>query len=55
MNEKTILHLKPFTRDEIVAIKEICQTEGKTRPQFYHDAIVAYLEKRNVKEDSKEY
>ena len=43
--------IRDFSADVKQQIKTTCQNEGKTRPQLYHDAIVAYVSRKE--EDGK--
>ena len=47
------IRIIPFTASVKNQIKTTCQTEGKTRPQLYHDAIVAYVSRHEKKEKAK--
>lgn len=50
---QTQIRVMPFEAQTKKQIKTTCQTEGKTRPQLYHDAIVAYVSRHEKKEETK--
>ena len=48
------LRIMPFSESIKKQIKTTCQNEGKTRPQLYHDAIVAYVSRKEEDEKKEE-
>ena len=48
------LRIMPFSTAIKKQIKTTCQNEGKTRPQLYHDAIVAYVSRKEEDEKKEE-
>ena len=50
----TQIYVQKFSVDERRKITEVCRNQGLKRSRFYHDAIVAYVSRKEEDEKKEE-